>query len=62
MEKLIYKDEDSTIDALYTKDGIVLSQAGFIDGKAYRHDIITGKDGLIALKDFFICLDISSGK
>ena len=57
MEKLIYEDEDSVIDALYTKDGIVLSQAGFIDGKAYRHDIITGRNGLKALKDFFIGLD-----
>jgi hypothetical protein len=57
MEKLIYKDEDSVIEVLYTKDGIVLSQAGFIDGKVYRHDIITGRNGLKALKDFFIGLD-----
>lgn len=53
MEKLIYKDEDSEISTLYNKNGILLSQTGFIDGKEYRYDIITGKDGLKALKNFF---------
>lgn len=57
MEKLIYEDEDSKIKALHNKNGILLNQTGFIDGKTYSHDIITGKDGLKALKSFFIGLD-----
>lgn len=57
MEKLIYKDENSEIKALYNKNGIVLNQTEFIDEKEYSHDVITGKDGLRALRNFFIDLD-----
>jgi len=57
VEKLIYEDEDSKIKALYNKNGIALNQTGFIDGKEYSHDIITEKEGLKALKNFFIGLE-----
>jgi len=57
MEKIIYKDKDSIIKIFINNGGIVLNQTGIINDEKYSHDIITDKNGLKSIKEFFKNLD-----